>query len=121
MVKLGMPSKADLSAPFQSKQAFVEFIQAPKSNEGQSTIADSKWSNKDLEPTPVEDRTWTWYAFDISVNISTIDNPRYNLPLYWFSNQFSLVGWNTGSALVTVGLVCSHSEYGFLRGADHWS
>jgi hypothetical protein len=32
-------------------------------------------------------------------------NERYNLPLYWFSNQFSLVGWNTGSALVTIGLV----------------
>lgn len=35
------------------------------------------------------------------------DGDRYNLPLYWFSNQFSLVGWNTGSALVTVGLVSS--------------
>jgi hypothetical protein len=32
---------------------------------------------------------------------------RYNLPLYWLSNQFSLVGWNTGSALVAVGLVSS--------------
>jgi hypothetical protein len=41
------------------------------------------------------------------VHRSFTDPSRYNLPLYWLSNQFSLVGWNTGSALVAVGLVCS--------------
>ena len=83
------PTRAGLTASFRSKEAFVEFIQAPRGNDSHTAIGDSKWSNKDLQPTSVEDRTWTWY----------------NLPLYWFSNQFSLVGWNTGSALVTVGLV----------------
>lgn len=84
-----LPSKAGLAAPFRSKEAFIDFVKTPEGNEGHTTIGDAKWSNKDLEPTPVEHRNWTWY----------------NLPLYWLSNQFSLVGWNTGSALVTVGLV----------------
>ncbi|KAI4723713.1 hypothetical protein E4T49_08562 [Aureobasidium sp. EXF-10728] len=37
------------------------------------------------------------------------DFGRYNLPLYWFSMQFSIVGWNTGSALVTAGLTWQQS------------
>jgi NCS1 family nucleobase:cation symporter-1 len=89
MGKFEMPTRQRISAPFQSKATFVNFLRAPQGNEGRPAIGDEKWSNKDLEPTPVEQRTWTWF----------------NLPLYWFSNQFSLVGWNTGSALVTVGLV----------------
>jgi len=89
MGKLPIPSKAEVAAPFQSKEAFISLLKAPRGNEGHNTVGDSRWSNKDLEPTPVEDRTWTWF----------------NLPLYWFSNQFSIVGWNTGSALITVGLV----------------
>lgn len=84
-----MPTKRQMTAPFQSKDAFVDFLRAPRVNDGHVAIGDEKWSNKDLEPTPVEQRTWTWYS----------------LPLYWFSNKFSLVGWNTGSSLVAVGLV----------------
>jgi len=87
------PTRAGLAASLQSKEAFVEYLQAPQGNDNHTAIGDSKWSNKDLQPTSVEDRTWTWY----------------NLPLYWFSNQFSLVGWNTGSALVTVGLTWQQS------------
>jgi NCS1 family nucleobase:cation symporter-1 len=41
------------------------------------------------------------------------------LPLYWLSNQFSLVGWNTGSALVAVGLVSSiKGKYIYIFEAD---
>ncbi|KAF1931164.1 uracil permease [Didymella exigua CBS 183.55] len=93
MKSVAMPSRQEIVAPFQSKEAFVDFIRTPQGNEGQATVGDAKWSNKDLEPTPQKDRTWTWY----------------NLPLYWFSNQFSLVGWNTGSALVAVGLTWQQS------------
>lgn len=57
---LRVPSKAEIKAPFQSKAAFVEFIRAPEDNEGRPTIGDQKWSNIDLEPTPLEHRTWTW-------------------------------------------------------------
>ncbi|KAJ5058740.1 amidase signature domain-containing protein [Bipolaris maydis] len=88
MGKFEMPTKRQMTAPFQSKDAFVDFLRAPRVNDGHVAIGDEKWSNKDLEPTPVEQRTWTWYS----------------LPLYWFSNKFSLVGWNTGSSLVAVGL-----------------
>lgn len=89
MGKFEMSTKRRMVAPFQSKEAFVDFLRAPRVNDGHIPIGDEKWSNKDLEPTPVEQRTWTWYS----------------LPLYWFSNKFSLVGWNTGSSLVAVGLV----------------
>lgn len=89
MGKFEMPTKRRMAAPFQSKEAFVDFLRAPRVNDGHVPIGDERWSNKDLEPTPVEQRTWTWYS----------------LPLYWFSNKFSLVGWNTGSSLVAVGLV----------------
>ncbi|EUC29717.1 hypothetical protein COCCADRAFT_39964 [Bipolaris zeicola 26-R-13] len=88
MGKFEMPTKRRMAAPFQSKEAFVGFLRAPRVNDGHVPIGDERWSNKDLEPTPVEQRTWTWYS----------------LPLYWFSNKFSLVGWNTGSSLVAVGL-----------------
>ncbi|KAG9958194.1 allantoin, partial [Aureobasidium melanogenum] len=93
MGKLSIPSKAEVAAPFQSKEAFLDFLKAPEGNEGHALVGDSRWSNKDLAPTPVKDRTWTWY----------------NLPLYWFSSQFSIVGWNTGSSLVTVGLTWQQS------------
>lgn len=43
---------------------------------------------------------------------------RFNLPLYWLSNQFSLVGWNTGSALVTVGLVSYQQSSRYSLEAD---
>ncbi|KAM0327153.1 hypothetical protein ACHAQA_006284 [Verticillium albo-atrum] len=93
MGRLRLPTRQQVTAPFQSKEAFVDFLRTPESLEGHTAIGDARWSNKDLEPTPLEHRTWTWY----------------NLPLYWFSNQFSLTGWNTGSALVAVGLTWQQS------------
>lgn len=30
------------------------------------------------------------------------------MPMYWFSNQFSLTGWNTASALIATGLVSAN-------------
>lgn len=41
-----------------------------------------------LEPTPPEERTWTWY----------------NLPLYWGSTAFGTSGWNAAASLIAVGL-----------------
>lgn len=65
MSKFRLPTKAALAAPWQSRDAFVAFARAPQGNDGQKAIGDAKWSNKDLEPTPVEDRTWTWYVAGI--------------------------------------------------------
>ena len=56
------PTRAGLAASLQSKEAFVEYLQAPQGNDNHTAIGDSKWSNKDLQPTSVEDRTWTWYV-----------------------------------------------------------
>ncbi|TEA22039.1 Allantoin permease [Colletotrichum sidae] len=88
MARLRIPSKSEIAAPFQSKAAFQQWARAPEASEGQTRIGDSRWSNKDLEPTPPEQRTWTWY----------------NLPLYWFSNMFGTTGWNVAASLVAVGL-----------------
>jgi NCS1 family nucleobase:cation symporter-1 len=60
MGKFELPNKHELAAPFQSKEAFIGFLKAPRGNEGHTTIGDARWSNKDLEPTPEEQRTWTW-------------------------------------------------------------
>lgn len=60
MGRLSLPSKADLAAPFRSKQAFFDFVKSPEGNEGHATVGDATWSNKDLEPTPVDQRHWTW-------------------------------------------------------------
>ena len=107
-----VPTREEVAAPFRSREAFVNFVKAPEDIEGHATVGDARWSNKDLEPTPLEHRTWTWCAPHTltgeEIPLARLDLTfcRYNLPLYWFSNQFSLTGWNTGSSLVAVGLVC---------------
>jgi len=63
MGQFSLPTKQQLSAPFRSKDAFLDFARAPQGKEGQKIVGDAKWSNKDLEPTPEEDRTWTWYVY----------------------------------------------------------
>lgn len=52
--------RRELVAPFKSREAFVNFAKAPQGSEGHTAIGDARWSNKDLEPTPVDQRTWTW-------------------------------------------------------------
>lgn len=80
----------DLVAPFESKTALLALLKAPKEPVGgEAIVGNSRWSNKDLEPTAKDQRTWTWY----------------NLPLYWFSNMFGTAGWTAASSLIAVGLV----------------
>ncbi|KAF1998712.1 NCS1 nucleoside transporter [Amniculicola lignicola CBS 123094] len=81
------PSTATFTARFRSKEAFLDSIRNNTSGE-HLTVGNKKWSNADLEPTPVEDRKWTWY----------------NLPLYWFSTAFGTAGWNAAASLIAVGL-----------------
>ncbi|KAK6834346.1 hypothetical protein PG987_009040 [Apiospora arundinis] len=82
------PKRHAISAPFQSAEVFRDFIRAPKAVDGRETIGNEKWSNRDLEPTPPEERTWT----------------AINLPMYWFTNMFSVTGWNVAASLIAVGL-----------------
>ncbi|KAL3458411.1 permease for cytosine/purines, uracil, thiamine, allantoin-domain-containing protein [Aspergillus heterothallicus] len=67
---------------------FIEFIRTEEAPENHQAVGKGRWSNKDLEPTYPEERTWTWY----------------NLPLYWFSVAFGATGWNVAASLVAVGL-----------------
>ncbi|KAL4875889.1 permease for cytosine/purines, uracil, thiamine, allantoin-domain-containing protein [Aspergillus karnatakaensis] len=72
----------------RSVKRFVEFIQTEEAPENHQAIGKGRWSNKDLEPTYPEERTWTWF----------------NLPLYWFSVAFGATGWNVAASLVATGL-----------------
>lgn len=57
----------------------------PKQN---SSIApDNVWTNVDLDPVPVERRTWGSSAF----------------VTYWFSDLVTISTWSAGSAIVTIG------------------
>lgn len=60
MGRIAIPSRQEIAAPFASKEAFIDFLRAPKCSDGRVTIGDARWSNVDLEPTPEKDRTWTW-------------------------------------------------------------
>ncbi|KAF2798154.1 NCS1 nucleoside transporter [Melanomma pulvis-pyrius CBS 109.77] len=82
------PSTSKLTARFQSKEAFIDSLKTTNTDGEHLSVGNSKWSNKDLEPTPPEDRTWTWY----------------NLPLYWGSTAFGTAGWNAAASLIAVGL-----------------
>lgn len=89
-----LPSRATVTAPFASKDAFIDFLKAPSAPDGQPGIGSgTKWSNRDLEPTPPEERTWTWY----------------NMPLFWLSNSFGIAGWNVASSLIAAGLTWQHA------------
>jgi hypothetical protein len=73
MDRLSLPSKASLIAPFRSKEAFIEFVKAPRNNNGHIPVGDPKWSNKDLEPTPVEHRNWTWCVLQLRASRPVTD------------------------------------------------
>ncbi|KAL4792647.1 permease for cytosine/purines, uracil, thiamine, allantoin-domain-containing protein, partial [Aspergillus venezuelensis] len=67
---------------------FINFIQTDEAPENHQALGKGRFSNRDLEPTYPEERTWTWY----------------NLPLYWFSVAFGATGWNVAASLVATGL-----------------
>ncbi|KAL4954532.1 permease for cytosine/purines, uracil, thiamine, allantoin-domain-containing protein [Aspergillus filifer] len=68
---------------------FINTIQTDAAPENHQALGKGRFSNRDLEPTYPEERTWTWY----------------NLPLYWFSVAFGATGWNVAASLVATGLV----------------
>ncbi|BGP27027.1 NCS1 allantoate transporter [Rhodotorula toruloides] len=52
------------------------------------TLGSSRWSNKDLDPVPANQRTWT--AMDVAS--------------YWNSDQMAPATWDLGSTMVGLGL-----------------
>jgi NCS1 family nucleobase:cation symporter-1 len=77
-------SMEKVTAPFQSKAAFLKFIRTDEDG-----VISTPWANKDLEPTPPEKRHWKWY----------------NLPFYWLTTAFGTAGWNLAASLIAIGLV----------------
>lgn len=102
MARITTPSLTAVKAPFQSKETFVSWLEAPIGTEdGRPPLGDPGWSNMDLEPTPPEQRTWTWF----------------NLPMYWFSTMFGITGWNVAAALIVVGLTWQQAFISCILGA----
>lgn len=77
-----LPTKAT----FSSKAALVAYLESPDAPDGIGN--GTRWTNKDLAPTPPEERTWTWV----------------NMSLFWLSNMYGVAGWTVASSLVAVGL-----------------
>ncbi|KAH7104535.1 NCS1 nucleoside transporter family [Auriculariales sp. MPI-PUGE-AT-0066] len=50
--------------------------------------AGSRWSNKDMDPTPPHARTWT----------------QFNYITYWLSDAYNVATWNMAGAMLAVGL-----------------
>lgn len=57
---MGLPTKSQITGAFASKAAFKEAIAVPEAPAGQVTVGHGRWSNRDLEPTPPEERKWHW-------------------------------------------------------------
>ncbi|KAL4969928.1 nucleobase cation symporter-1 family protein [Aspergillus stella-maris] len=72
-----------------SPQAFLDTIRTDKSNESESKAGKfGKWSNKDLDPSPPEQRKWT----------------RWSFFAFQFSIAFSPTTYNVGASLYAIGL-----------------
>ncbi|KAI0475734.1 allantoin [Xylariaceae sp. FL0804] len=65
-----------------SWSSFKSWLEVPSPSGGR----DPRWTNEDLEPTPVSKRTWTWA----------------NYMSYWFGLSYG--NWNLGSTFVGLGL-----------------
>ncbi|KAK6344105.1 hypothetical protein TWF696_007752 [Orbilia brochopaga] len=48
----------------------------------------NRWSNKDMDPVPAEQRSWRWY----------------HIVAYWISDAFNVPTWSLASAMIAVGL-----------------
>lgn len=60
--RVRIPSRAEAVAPFKSKEAFINFVQVTDKDAAEGRLGTSRWSNKDLDPTAPEERSWTWYV-----------------------------------------------------------
>ncbi|KZF19513.1 putative allantoin permease [Xylona heveae TC161] len=70
---------------FSSKEAFLKYVQNPESvNETDPERA--RWTNRDLDPTPPEQRNWNWF----------------NYCTYYFGLSFG--NWTLGSSMIGIGL-----------------
>ncbi|KAL2859021.1 permease for cytosine/purines, uracil, thiamine, allantoin-domain-containing protein [Aspergillus pseudodeflectus] len=78
-------AKHALSSP----RALLDTIRIDKSGGGESESGQfGKWSNKDLDPSPPEQRTWTFWSFFA----------------FQFSIAFSPTTYNVGASLYAIGL-----------------
>ena len=59
---MGLFNMEKVSKAFQSKEAFLEYIEAPRAPDEREAIGKGRWSNRDLEPTPPAERNWSWYV-----------------------------------------------------------
>ncbi|KAH8668846.1 permease for cytosine/purines, uracil, thiamine, allantoin-domain-containing protein [Xylariales sp. PMI_506] len=70
-----------------SKDAFLAAIETKESAQGRLENR-NPWTNEDLDVSPKEDWTWTWWDF----------------AAFWWSYGFSTGVWSAGSSLVALGM-----------------
>jgi NCS1 family nucleobase:cation symporter-1 len=86
---LATEKKRNVQRAFTSWHNFQQWIQVPETEldrSGHSSTTSHRWSNKDLDPTPPEERTWAWYNYVV---------------FYW---GLSFGNWQLGSTMIGLGL-----------------
>jgi NCS1 family nucleobase:cation symporter-1 len=79
---------ASVRAALSSKQAFIAAIET-KADRHDPHAKRNPWKNEDLDISPPEDRTWSWYSY----------------ASFWCTYGINPGTWNVGSALITTGLL----------------
>ncbi|KAL1900306.1 hypothetical protein Sste5346_002617 [Sporothrix stenoceras] len=96
--------KQAVAQAFSSRQAFVKAIET-RTDVGDGETERSRWKNEDLDVSPPEHRTWTYFDY----------------AGFWAAYGVSPGTWSVGSALIAVGLkpwqavICLF--FGYLFGA----
>ncbi|KAK0391824.1 hypothetical protein NLU13_1323 [Sarocladium strictum] len=85
---MGLPTKAEVASAFSSTQAFLDAIKVSEGPQGHATVGHGRWSNRDLEPTPSEERIWRWHG----------------LAMFWFTSAFRTTGWNAVASLIATSM-----------------
>ncbi|KAI1797159.1 NCS1 nucleoside transporter family [Ganoderma leucocontextum] len=77
-----MPSLAEKISAYARPEAWV------LEPEPSTFAPDSRWSNKDMDPVPLKQRTWT----------------TSNYIAYWISDAFTVAVWELASSMLAIGL-----------------
>lgn len=82
------------------------FLRTKESIFRESQLDEKRWGNEDLDPTP-------YVIFQLRRMLLTLYRPPARTWGYWnyfaffWAVSFNPVAWNTGSSLVSLGLVCT--------------
>lgn len=79
--------KRAVAQAFSSREAFVKAVET-RTDVGDGETERTRWKNEDLDVSPPENRTWTYFDY----------------AGFWAAYGVSPGTWSVGSALIAVGL-----------------